>query len=97
MWVWRAWHALRHDRPWITEMTVVPSPAGPIPVSAARPRRIPFSSIDAYARRYGITGERFDFLLRLLHQMEDAFMEHFLKRSGQGGAGAGNGNLQPKH
>lgn len=39
-----------------------------------RAGRIPFSAIDAYATRYGIEGEAFDLLLRLVTECDGEYL-----------------------
>jgi hypothetical protein len=58
---WQAWHALRYDRVY-AGMTGAEMP-------------ISFLSIDTYARRYGITGEIFDRLLRFVSAIDFAYLD----------------------
>lgn len=38
-------------------------------------RPIPFTAIDAYARRYGVEGEAFDLLLRFVSVIDFAYLD----------------------
>lgn len=38
------------------------------------PRRIPFTAVDAFARRYAIAGEGFDTFRRLVEAMDAAWL-----------------------
>lgn len=57
-WVWKAFHDLNGDRQ--------------IGIDGVGP--IFWSSIDAYARRYRITGDRFDQLVRLIKAMDSEWL-----------------------
>lgn len=37
---------------------------------------IPFSSIDRYARRFGLTLDEYDFFRRAMRAMDEIFLEH---------------------
>lgn len=58
---WDAWHALKYDRQY-AGMSGVELP-------------IPYTSIDAYARRMGVTGAAFDRLLRFVSAIDFAYLE----------------------
>ena len=56
--VWRAWHALRHDRQY---------------GAFGGQSQISFLAIDRYATRYGIEGVEFEIFHSLLGAMEDEY------------------------
>lgn len=58
---WRAWHTLRFDRQY-AGMEGVPLP-------------LPFSAIDAYARRYGIEGPTFEIFREIIQMMDAEYLE----------------------
>jgi hypothetical protein len=43
------------------------------------PGRIPFSAVDRWARRYDVAGFAFDVLLRLIDDMDSAYLAHVRK------------------
>jgi hypothetical protein len=45
------------------------------------PQRIPFVSIDRYATRMGISGERFDFFLRWISALDREFLRFSAEQS----------------
>lgn len=58
---WQAWNALRYDRPFVGQ-TGIEMP-------------IPYTAVDAYARRNGIDGEAFDKLFRFISEIDFAYLE----------------------
>lgn len=58
---WQAWQALRDDRHF---------------GAMGGQRRIWFSSIAAYADRYGVVGVEFDILVRLLMEMDAEYLDY---------------------
>lgn len=74
---WNAFAALSGDRQVVSETVALPTPPGAPPVmfNQLRERRIPFTAINAYARRHRITGERFDQFARLIQAMDDEFLK----------------------
>lgn len=63
--VWQCWESLHHDRVQI-----------PVGMGASVPGRIPWLAVDAWARRYGISGDQFEFLLICLEAMDLEYMVH---------------------
>jgi hypothetical protein len=62
MWFyWEAWGALRYDRAYIG--------------MSGSEMPIPFSSLDGYARRYGIDGELFDRFVRFISVIDFVFLD----------------------
>jgi hypothetical protein len=37
---------------------------------------LPFAAMDAYASRYGITGEEFEIFVRLITAMDSEYLQH---------------------
>lgn len=58
---WQAWHALRFDRQYGAF-------GGETPIA--------FESLDAYARRYELTGVEFEIFLTLVGEMDDEYLQH---------------------
>jgi hypothetical protein len=67
-WLWRAWADLDGERPMIQ--------AG---MGGAVPGRIPWSALDRWARRYGVTGFDFDLLTRAVSVMDTVLLSHAVK------------------
>lgn len=63
--LWRAWEALRYDRPYLAM-------GGEMPVS--------FASINAYAQRYGIERQDFDEFLYLFKEIDDEWLAICVER-----------------
>jgi len=78
-WVWRAWNRLTADRP--MHQVTVPLPLGKVAYQL-RPGRIPYTSIEAYARRRGIAGDDFDMLDRLMGEMDDEYLSWWREQEG---------------
>lgn len=57
---WEAWRALRHDRQFIGQMAIE--------------QPISFMAIDAYGRRFSISGDAFDHLLLFVSVIDGAFV-----------------------
>ena len=58
-------------------------------------RPIPFTALDAYARRYGYSGERFEHLRYCLREMESVYMEHQRELRKKPGRGRIGGSPKP--
>ncbi|MGC2853957.1 hypothetical protein ACM64Y_00645 [Novispirillum sp. DQ9] len=69
-WIWRAWRRLSDERPRIG-MEGVPGP-------------IAWSSVDRWAQRNGINGDRFDFLDRMIEAMDRVYLEWATKEREDG-------------
>jgi len=68
---WAAFWRLHADRPYLVTGFAVPMGAT---IIEPRAGRIPFSAIDAYARRYGVEGSEFDTLEALVGACDAEFM-----------------------
>lgn len=76
--VFSAFWQLSDDRGWSVQGFGTPMGATVIePV----PRRIPFSSVDQYARRYGISGEWFDFLVAGIRELDHEYLSFLAEES----------------
>lgn len=73
--VWRAWEQLHHDRALI-----------PIGMGASMPGKIPWLAIDRWARRHGIAGGDFEFLLSCLSAMDEEYQVHQARINRDGSA-----------
>lgn len=62
-WIVFAWKDLIHDRQVVSGMTTAFLP-------------LSFSAIDAWARRYGIEGDAFEFLKRALRSLDAVYLRH---------------------
>lgn len=71
---WNAFNALRHDRQVVAVPEMVAGPGG-VPVVTARieEQAIPFTAIDRYAARHGISGERYVRFERLIFALDDEY------------------------
>jgi hypothetical protein len=56
---WSAWEALSSDRQY---------------GAFGGESRVPFTALDRYARRYGITGQAFDTFIRLFGEIDDEWL-----------------------
>jgi hypothetical protein len=63
-WVWRAWHRLHQDRPWVGGGMAAP-----------QPRRIPWAAVMAWSDRHGYGSEQADFLDRCCQVMDAVFLD----------------------
>lgn len=45
--------------------------------------RIPWTAIDAFARRYGVEGEDFDELVTLVRELDKTYLEHLDEKDHQ--------------
>lgn len=68
---WGAFWRLHGDRQHVTAGFAAPMGAT---VIEPRPGRIPFRSIDAYARRYGVIGSEFDRWLALIEAVDKEYL-----------------------
>jgi hypothetical protein len=58
---------------------------------------IPWSSIDRYASRYGIEDDAFEYLIRMVRALDDAFLAYCRKKAPEGGTDDGRtSRVQPE-
>lgn len=74
---WDAFQALKYDRQFSGFGVALP---------------LPFSAVDTYARRYGITGTAFDHLLLLLRALDGVWLERVNKPKAEGEGAQGGRN-----
>lgn len=64
-WIWRAWHRLNLDRPWVA------GGLGP-----ARPLRIPWAAVRQWADYNGLDAEDASFLDHCIVGMDEEYLNH---------------------
>jgi hypothetical protein len=69
-WIWTAWQELDSERPIV-----------PVGMGGGVPGRIPWRAADQWARRHGVAGFEFDFLIRALSAMDAILINHALKKA----------------
>lgn len=74
LWVWRAWHRLSDDRPWIGGGMAAPTPG-----------RIPWATVMEWADRHGYGQEAANVLDRLIGEMEAEYQDWNASRRDSGG------------
>lgn len=77
MWVWRAWHALHHDRP--LEVMGMAAPMGGMMIRS-RPGRIPWTAVKIYADHHDIPADDMDVLVHLLGEMDGEYQAYWAER-----------------
>jgi hypothetical protein len=63
-WIWRAWHRLHHDRPWIGGGMAAPQPG-----------RIPWAVVMAWADRHGYPPDQADVLDRCCQVLDGVYLD----------------------
>lgn len=87
---YEAFRALQHDRAVATRTVTVAGPQGaPFTQSILVERPIAFAAIDRYARRYGIEGDAFARLVRIIRKMDDVYRGALDDEHGDGGESVG--------
>lgn len=76
-WIWEAFHRLSCERPY--RVTGIAAPMGVMKIEGI-PGRIPWTAVDAWARRHGYGRDRLSFLDRVLGEMDDEFLAWHAER-----------------